>query len=139
MMDRKFSNKPRKNQKEDTNGLRNGKQKVEWKGYVNFELNDQFKADFKKRMGQGQSFVSGVGEELADGYSLKVRYDLRNKAFQATLYCENPDHKQAGWALAARASDPYTALERVCYIHLLVLDRRWDVDSDETAWDDEKW
>lgn len=132
-------NKTSRSPRQDSKFTSNNKQKVEFKGYVNFSLTETHKKDFAARMAKGQSFLANMGDYVERGYSIKVRWDSYNKAFSGQIYCENADDSNAGWSLSARASDPYIAIERVAYIHLVVLDGLWTTPETQERWDDEKW
>lgn len=136
-----MAKKPTYSSKPDSKWTANGAPKVEWKGYLNVNLTDWHKNDYKERVSKGQSFLASqdVMDLLQNGYTLKVGYDEKNKAYQATLYCQQVGSDHAGYALAARASDHVSAMERVAYIHMVVLEGVWITPEEKDGWNDERW
>jgi len=136
-----MSKKPTFSGKTDTKWTANGTPKVDWKGYLNVNLTDWHKKDYAERLGKGQTFTGSqdVMDLLQNGYTLKVAFDEKNKAYNATLYCQAVGSAHAGYALSARASDHISAMERVCYIHMVVLEGQWITPEEKEGWDDSRW
>jgi len=114
--------------------------KVEWVGFVQYEPNESDKRALQTFMSEGNDPLDLIEKCIGDGeYDLKVRYDVRNDCFAASLYCGVSGHRHAGYALAARASDPFAAMRRVLYLHTVVLEGEWSVNNEGAGWNDEKW
>jgi len=113
---------------------------VEWVGFVQYEPNESDKRALAAYVASGKDPLDLVENCIGDGeYDLKVRFDLRNACYAATLYCGVAGHRHAGYALAARSSNPFDAMRRVLFLHALVLGGEWNVAGDSPIWNDEKW
>jgi len=114
--------------------------KVEWVGFVQYEPNESDKRALASYVASGKDPLDLIERCIGEGeYDLKVRYDPRNSCYAASLYCGMAGHRHAGYALAARASDPFEATRRVLFLHTFVLEGEWNVATDSAGWDDTKW
>lgn len=132
------SSRPTAAPKKDSPTTAKGKTKVEWKGYVNWQLSEQHKATFRKWLETQPKIDEIIHEITEDGYDIKIRYDGYNACMSAQLYCTNPANPNAGWCLSMRANDWYTALLRVIYVHCIALEGAWSEPSTQ-GWTDEQW
>lgn len=124
--------------KPDSTTAARGKQKVEWKGYVNVTVNDSMKRGLSE-VGDLGAFVDQEMEAISDGsYDVKIRYDGYNQCWQASLYCVSSNSPNSGWCLAIRGKDWFTALCRVLYIHSRVFEGLWSADGN-VGWSDDNW
>lgn len=124
--------------KSDSSTTGRGKPKVEWQGYVNVELNKQDKDEITKIKNPAEYVDTVVTDLVANGYSMKVRYDDYNQCFAASFYCENSADPNAGWCLSMRGNDWFTALFRLCFVHGTLLSGTWNT-SVGTGWKDDQW
>lgn len=124
--------------KTDTNVSANGKPKVEWKGYVNWELTNAHKRAFDEWLAGKPDIDQLLEKAMRDGYDVKQRYDERNDAFSAQLYCTDPNNPNAGWCLSMRSKFAYTSLLRLVYVHFIALQEAWSAQGNE-GWTDDKW
>lgn len=135
---RNGSSSPSTSPKSDSPLTGKGKQKVEWKGYVNWTLSEQHKATFKKWLETEPKIDELIQKVTEDGYDLKIRYDAYNACMSAQLYCTNVLDGNAGWCLSMRSSDWYTAVLRVLYVHFVALEEVWS-DNSAAGWTDDNW
>lgn len=114
--------------------------KVEWVGFVQYEPNESDKRAMAAYVASGKDPLDLIESCIGDGeYDLKTRYDARNNCYASTLYCGVAGHRHAGYALAARAADPFESMRRVLFLHAVVLEGEWNVGNEDTGWNDEKW
>jgi len=126
--------------KKDSNVTAHNKPKVEWQGYVTFELNEAHKKGLDKAVSNENDPLLWLPKIAIDGvYEIKTKWDTYNNCWVATIYCSKFGHENAGWALPARAANYWDALRRVAYVHLEVLKEGWHVGANDTGWKDEKW
>jgi hypothetical protein len=111
--------------KADSSKTGKGKQKVEWKGYVNLSLSEEQKAGFGVWAADTDIWENAVPTLIERGYVLSVAYDDYNQSVVAGLYCVNVADENAGWKLTARGEYPDVALARLIYIHLVLLEGNW--------------
>lgn len=115
-----------------------GKTKVEWKGYVNFSLNDSDKRKAEEYRGNPDWLDTAASHVCEEDYKLSVSYDNYNDCIVASLYCKRAGSPNAGYCLTARASHWYEAIFRVLYVHYVALDEDWNAQKEE-GWDDSQW
>lgn len=122
-----MAGKPKEVPKEDSKTTGDGTPKVEWKGYVNFDMTkDQGKAA-KDFLLKNPEFVSQALQEVVEnGYSLKVNWSQRIKGVSAGLYCQNGDLPNAGYCLTQHSANADIAIEKVLYVHFRLLGGSWD-------------
>jgi len=114
--------------------------RVEWAGFVQYEPNESDKRAMASYVASGKDPLDLIERCIGDGeYDLKTRFDTRNNCYAASLYCGVAGHRHAGFALAARAADPYEAMRRVLFLHTFVLEGEWNVNNEDTGWDNTKW
>lgn len=134
------SGKPTKTFKKDSKWTAGNQQKVEWQGYVAFELSTAQKAAYKKAIEQGKDPLEWLSQICVDGtYTLKVDYRPQENCWRAALYCQKYGHPNAGWSLPCRAADFWEACRRLAYLHAEVLQGEWTHPADSMGWNDEKW
>lgn len=124
--------------KPDSSKSASGKPKVEWKGYVNVELNTEDKKGISEVKDMALLVDTVINDLVEHGYSFKVRYDAYNKCFAAQFYCEDSSDPNAGWCLSMRGGNWWTATCRLCYVQSVMLQSRWNV-QDTKGWDDSQW
>lgn len=113
---------------------------VEWIGFVQYEPTESDRRAMASYVASGKDPLDLVEAVIGDGtYDLKVRKDLRNGCYAATLYCGTAGHRHAGYALAARASSPWEAQRRVLFLHTIVLEGEWNVTNEGSDWNDDRW
>lgn len=126
--------------KTDSKTTTQGKPKVEWQGYVTFELATAQKKALDKFIENKNDPIDWLPGIALDGvYEVKCKWDAYNNCWVASLYCSKYGHENAGWALPCRANDFWTALRRLAFVHQEVLKGQWHVGANDTGWNDEKW
>lgn len=132
------SGKAKRSKKSDTPITKGGKKKVDWKGYVNFPIDDGVKRSLQAWLDQEPDFDQLIEDAAQNGYDLKVRYDTYNQCFTAQFFCTDIANDDGGWCLSMRASGWYKALQRLLYIHYICLEQVWS-DSLVEGWSDDNW
>lgn len=126
--------------KKDSAVTANGRPKVEWKGYVTYEIDTAAKAVLQKFIENGNDPINWLAEIAIDGtYEVKTRYDSYNECFVTNLYCIKYGHVNAGWSLPVRASDYWESQRRAAFVHVEVLQRNWGVGEQKKGWTDDSW
>lgn len=129
-----------KTRKTDSNVTRAGKPKVEWRGYVTFEISTAQKGTLAKFIENNNDPLGWLPDIAIDGeYEVKTKWDSYNSCYVCNIYCSKYGHPNAGWSLPARAADYWECQRRAAFIHVEVLKGQWGVDSTETGWTDERW
>lgn len=112
----------------DTTGA--GKVKVEWKGYVNYDMTkDQGKAAKEFLLKNPEFTQQALQEVVEDGYSLKVNWSEHVKGVSAGLYCQNAELPNAGYCLTQHSANVGIAIEKVLYVHFRLLGKSWDANG----------
>lgn len=124
--------------KTDSPTAASGKPKVDWKGYVNWELTTSHKRAFDEWLISKPDIDALIEKVMRDGYDVKQRYDERNDAFSAQLYCTDPKNPNAGWCLSMRSKYAYTSLLRVIFVHYIALQESWATQGTD-GWSDDQW
>lgn len=132
--------KPTQSPRTDSKFTANRKPKVEWQGYVNFEISKEQKTALNQAIKNNNDPLLWLPQIAADGvYEIKAKWDSYNNCWVATIYCAKYGHDNAGWALPCRAADFWDSLRRVAFVHSEVLQGEWHVTKLDNGWDDEKW
>ena len=113
--------------KNDSSTTGGGKAKVEWKGYVNFEMSKEQSAEAKVWLAAHPEFYGeALQEAVEDGYSLKTHWSEHVKGVSAGLYAQNGDLPNAGYCLTQHSADAHLANVKVLYVHFRLLGGSWD-------------
>lgn len=129
-----------KTKRTDSRNTVSGKPKVEWQGYVTFELATSHKKALDTALENHNDPLDWLPRIALDGvYEVKCKWDTYNNCWVATLYCSKSGHENAGWALPCRSGDFWTALRRLAFVHIEVLKEQWHVGANDLGWNDEKW
>lgn len=135
-----MSARPGKTPKKDSNVTARNKPKVEWQGYVTFELQQSHKKTLELFISKGNDPLSWLPKIAADGvYEVKTKWDSYNNCWVTNIYCAKHGHENAGWSLPTRASDYWESQRRAAFVHIEVLKEQWHVGANDTGWNDEKW
>lgn len=103
-----------------------GFQNIPWQGFINVNLNEATKKKAAEYFARQNFVEDGVAGLLDAGYRLTLKYEINSGAFSAFVTPVDPKHKDAGWGLSERAGSWTRAVERIIYIHFVVLDGEWD-------------
>jgi len=126
--------------KSDSNFTSRGKQKVEWMGYVTFELNEAHKKGLARAIANNNDPLLWLPKIAIDGvYEIKTKWDTYNNCWVTNIYFSKFGHEHAGWSLPARASEYWESARRAAYVHVEVLKEKWHVGANDTSWNDERW
>lgn len=119
------------------NGNSNGAARPPFKGFVNYTPTSDDKRGFDDYLASGHDPILELDRVLDAGIKLSVSLDKTNVAAVASLYDNNPKSPSAGYVLSSRGGDAFTAIRRVIFLHLVILESDWldAVDStDPDAW-----
>lgn len=108
----------------------------QWHGFVNVSLTDAVKKKWFDWAARPEQFFAALEQMIRDGYKVTIKHEERTDAFSAFVTPASGEHQNSGWGLSERAGDPYTALNRVVYIHAVVLGGDWDSYKFETGYAD---
>lgn len=103
-----------------------GFQNIPWQGFINVNLNEATKKKAAEYFQRPNFVGDGIDQLLQQGYRLTLKYDLNSGGFSAFVTPVDASHKDAGWGLSERAGSWFRAVERIIYIHFVVLDGEWD-------------
>jgi len=109
-----------------------------WQGWVNVSLPAGAKAQWMAWAQEPDKFFSALSAMLSDGYKITLKWEENNATYSSFATPADASHVDAGWGLSERAGDPYTALNRLVYIHAVVLGGDWSPYKTPVGWND-KW
>lgn len=72
--------------------------KVTWKGYINISIPSERMAEAENYGADDKVVFMAYNTILRDGYTVKFAHDSEKDTVRATLYCNNPDDENAGYA-----------------------------------------
>ena len=121
--DPKAKKYPRKSAK--TTGQ--GKKKVQWQGYINYQQDTIDKAHAEELRAKPEWFDKAMQDVLSDDYKVSVTWSDYHSCMVASLYCQDADSDNAGWCLTARASGYYDAMFRVLFLHHICFEGDWTI------------
>lgn len=99
--------------------------KAEFKGFVNYVLNDADKGLYEKWDIDDHDLWLLVAGHNQCGYKLSVSFNQQNDSFSATYMCNDAASPNAGYCLSAFAPDWYNCLKILAFKHEVVLDGVW--------------
>lgn len=88
-----------------------------FKGFVNFSLNDDQKAEIKNSQLTIEALDEMLTDLYQDGYKIFHSWDFKNKVFMAALTNNDISHVNAGKFLNGRGSTPMKAVKQVLWAH----------------------
>lgn len=131
---------PGKTKKSDSTFTARNKPKVEWQGYVTFELNEAHKKGLAKAVQNNNDPLLWLPKIASDGvYEIKTKWDTYNNCWVTNIYCAKFGHPNAGWSLPTRAADYWESIRRAAYVHVEVLKEDWHIGANDTGWNDDRW
>lgn len=98
---------------------------VAWKGYINVSLTEAQKRAYAAWVNDPDLFENALVLALRDGYKLSVDFQVRENAYRASFYCQNPDLPEAGYCLSIFTAEYGLSLHKLVYIHSNVLRCDW--------------
>lgn len=110
--------------------IKKGKQeapkKAEFRGFFNYSLNDEQKADCKTWIRKEEEVAIGIQDSIASGYKVSVGLDSKGVGYQASMQCNNVKDANAGLCLSAYANNWYDALAVLMFKHIVILEKTWE-------------
>lgn len=95
--------------------------------WVNLDLNKSQTAEMKKQLPDAAEVLGWVHRLLDDGYSVTMKAEPAYDCHAAYCFPARTEPLNAGMALAARGSSPFSALRGLVYRHYTVFDGNWRV------------
>lgn len=114
-----------KSAKDDGHVSNGGQPRVAFKGYLNFTPTAADKTALRDFLASGGQPLDWLVNVLSNGYRMSVSLDTYHAAFSASLYDTDSQRNTAGWNLAQRADDPYSAITRLLFVHVELLEGNW--------------
>jgi len=108
-----------------------------WQGWVNVALPDGAKKQWFEWSKDPAHFFDAFAAMCFDGYKLTIKWEERSSAYSAFCTPADGGHRDAGWGLSERAGDPFTALNRLVYIHAVILGGDWQPYKQPTGYHDD--
>jgi len=117
-------------------GTKNG----DFSGFVNHEMTRDEKNQYEQwSMAVDDASLLDYLQELVDnGYKISLKYDGRNKTYQCSLTCSNPNHDDFGLVLTARAPDMFNLLRVAVFKHFVLLRGDW-LTFQNTVHEERQW
>jgi len=96
-----------------------------FKGFIEYDLTEPERAELKKlEFGIVDANVQ-LENLVRDEYRVSFGFDFYNSTFTCSLSHKDPKHRNAGWVLVGRGSEPIKALKQVVYKHHTIFDGDW--------------
>ena len=114
-----------------------GKQDVEWRGFINVQLNPDQKAQFDDWAMTGEPF-DVLGAVVSTGCHVAVKINHEGGGFMASVTQRNPASVNAGLAVSARSGEAWKALYRVLFL-IAVLGVEADWGKGQSPADPDRW
>ena len=111
--------------------------KPQFKGFINYSPTSDDKRGFSAYHADSNDIIYELDNVLDDSYKLSVTVDKSNSAVVASLFDQHPTRGSGGYILSSRGSDAFTAIRRVLYLHVIVLEGEWLAAMDTT--DPDAW
>lgn len=114
----------------------NGKKldKPKFIGFFNCEIPANKKDDCKAFIRSEEEVALLIEQYIASGYKLSVAVNEQNGAIQATMTCNDPKSKNAGYAMSAYAPHWYNAIAVLMWKHHVLLGGVWErMDEGDTS------
>lgn len=127
--------KPARPPKRDDN--RDDRARVKWLGYVSPQITQAEKLVYKAWRDDADSFAVAFRGALEEGFKASVDFQSREGAYRASLYCQVPHRKEAGYCLTIFAGDPFEALYRVVFVHSELYGGDWTPLLSKGGWKDD--
>lgn len=120
------------NKKADSSTTGAGRAKVDWKGYVNYDMTKEQGKVAKQFFIDNPMYAEmAMQEAVENGYSIKINWSEHVKGISAGLYCQNPELGNAGYCLTQHSNNAALALAKVLYVHFQLLGGSWDANGRE--------
>lgn len=121
--------------RKDSDKTSRGQRKVEFQGYVNWELTVGHKPAYERWLGEQPDIDNMIEQLCEDGYDVKIRWDSYNRCFAAQAYSRDKTSPNAGWCLSMRAGGWWEAVQRLLFVHYIAFEGTW-VSEEEQGWND---
>ena len=102
--------------------------KVEFKGFVNYVLDEDDKSRFKTWDIDDHDLWLLLSGDIQAGYKLTTSYNPQNDTYNATYMCNDTTSPNVGYCLSSFAPDWYTAVKSLVFKHNEILGCIWGQD-----------
>lgn len=103
---------------------------TQFRGYAVSNITSEVKAKIKKEKYTPERLYEWMEQVATDGYKFSLTFDESNQAFQAALYCKDPDSVNAGLMLSVRHVSSMMAVAGLRTIHVDVYAGEWMTKED---------
>lgn len=100
--------------------------KVEWKGYLNVNLDDAEAAAFEAWETERVFGISDVAILVDNGYKFTLAWDAFHSGFTASLYSSLPILAWPGYTLTAWAGSAEDAMRLLFFKHYIICEEDWE-------------
>jgi len=101
-------------------------QKVEWKGYLNVNLDVDDETTFDGWETERVFTLSDISVLVDNGYKFSLNWDTHHDGFVASLYSGSNKLAWTGWTLTAWAADVDTAIRLLFFKHYQMCEEDWE-------------
>lgn len=109
------------------------KEKAEFKGFANIELNSDEKSEMREWILRVEDVQVELDEILSSYYKMTVTRSDATGGYQASLFCTDTQSPNAGYILSAFAPSWFDAVACLAYKHAIKCEGVWDVDAAKAA------
>jgi len=92
--------------------------KAEWKGFLDFRLNDAQLAELDEWKPRPSDIWAEVDAAIAAGFRFTLSYNAKTHLASATMICDDTDKKYGGYALSSSDEDGALALKMAVFKHV---------------------
>jgi len=103
----------------------------DWKGFVNYKLSEDERANFLNWDVHDDDVWLFVSQANTEGYRFSTSYNKGNNTFNALLSCNDATSPNNGYSLSGYAPTWYEAIRVVLFKHIVVFDYHWSTDGAE--------
>lgn len=114
------------------------RQQIPFKGFINVSLTEEDKDGFGIERERTDLVRALMQRVCSEGYNLSIKYDPKEDTFRCSLFCVDTNSSAVGYTLVMRSRDALTAMERVLFVHVYVLQEDWS-DFVGTGRNDAEW
>lgn len=100
--------------------------KVEWKGYLNVNMDVEDETQFDVWETERVFGFSDISILVDNGYKFCVNWDSHHSGFVASLYSGTAKLAWSGYTLTAWAEDIETAVRLLFYKHYIMCEEDWE-------------
>jgi len=100
--------------------------KIEWKGYLNVNLDNDDAKTFDEWETQRLFSIADVAILVDNGYKFSLNWDTHHNGFVASLFSSSPKLAWTGWTLTAWAESSEDAMRLLFFKHYILCEEDWE-------------